>query len=185
MSDRVCPWWLGYALLNPLRRLFQSPESIVGPFVEPGMVVLEPGPGMGYFTLELARRVGPRGRVHAVDVQQRMLDGLERRLRRAGLADRVQTRLAEPDGLGVGDLRGTVDLALALWVVHEVPDQAAFFGELAAALKPGGRALVVEPRGHVSRADFDRTLAIARAAGLEVLSDTRRGRRLTAVLVRR
>jgi SAM-dependent methyltransferase len=67
MSHRVCPWWLGYLLASPIRRLLQGdPEKILAPFVREGMTVLEPGPGMGFFTLPLARRVGPMGRVVAV-----------------------------------------------------------------------------------------------------------------------
>ncbi len=82
------------------------------------MTVLEPGPGMGFFTLELARRVGTSGRVVAVDIQPKMLDGLRRRLRKAGLLVRVQTRLAQPAGMGVADLAGDVDFALVFAVVH-------------------------------------------------------------------
>jgi ubiquinone/menaquinone biosynthesis C-methylase UbiE len=79
MSGTVCPWWLGNILAHPLRRRIHDPESILGPFVSEGMIVLEPGPGMGFFTMELARRVGPSGRIVAVDVQPRMLDGFSRR----------------------------------------------------------------------------------------------------------
>ena len=61
----VCPWWAGYILASPLRRLIQDPRSLLAPYVHPGMTVLEPGPGMGFFTLELARLVGPAGRVIA------------------------------------------------------------------------------------------------------------------------
>ena len=85
MAHRVCPWWIGYFLASPLRKLRQDPHAVLSPFVREGMVVLEPGPGMGFFTLELARLVGPRGRVVAVDVQARMLSGLRRRARRAKL----------------------------------------------------------------------------------------------------
>ena len=73
MAHRVCPWWLGYLLASPLRRLMQDPVKVVAPYVREGMTVLEPGPGMGFFTLELARLVGPSGRVVAVDIQPRML----------------------------------------------------------------------------------------------------------------
>jgi predicted methyltransferase len=62
MAKRVCPWWIGYLLLSPLRRLGQDPAKILAPYVREGMTVFEPGAGMGYFTLELARRVGPSGR---------------------------------------------------------------------------------------------------------------------------
>src|ERR1022692_3696772 len=54
------------------------PAKILAPYVCEGMTVLEPGPGMGFFTLELARRVGASGRVVAVDIQPRMLDRLKR-----------------------------------------------------------------------------------------------------------
>ena len=82
MASHLCPWWFGYLLVNPLRRLRQDPRRLLGPFVRDGMVVLEPGCGMGFFTLEAARMVGPDGRVVAVDVQPRMLAGLERRAAR-------------------------------------------------------------------------------------------------------
>jgi ubiquinone/menaquinone biosynthesis C-methylase UbiE len=131
------------------------------------MTVLEPGPGMGFFTLELARLVGPSGRVVAVDVQPRMLDGLRRRAERAGLAATIETRLARGEGLGVDDLAGRVDLVLALWVVHEMPDRARFFQQVRRVLRAGGSVLVVEPRGHVEEAEFAETLRTARAAGLE------------------
>ncbi len=56
---------------------------------------------MGFFTLELARRVGPKGRVVAVDVQPRMIAGLKRRLAQAGLLERVDARVATADSLGL------------------------------------------------------------------------------------
>lgn len=90
MGKRVCPWWLGYFLASPLRRFLQDPGAMVAPYVHSGMTVLEPGPGMGFFTLEVARRVGPHGRVVALDVQPRMIGGLKRRLAKAGLLDRVE-----------------------------------------------------------------------------------------------
>jgi tRNA A58 N-methylase Trm61 len=53
-----------------------SKREILEPCGQQGMTVLEPGPGMGFFTTELARMVGPQGRVVAIDVQPRMLKGL-------------------------------------------------------------------------------------------------------------
>jgi ubiquinone/menaquinone biosynthesis C-methylase UbiE len=163
---RVCPWWLGPLLASPLRRLWENPRRILAPHVRPGMTVLEPGPGMGFFTLELARLVGPAGRVVAVDVQPRMIDGLRQRAKRAGLASTIETRLARGEELGVADLAGRVDLVVALSVVHELPDPARFFEQVRRALKPAGRILVTEPRGHVGEAAFAETLRAAEAAGL-------------------
>ena len=170
MSHVVCPWWIGYLLASPLRRLWQDPHRILSPFVAEGMTVLEPGPGMGFFTLELARLVGPAGRVVAVDVQPRMLSALRRRAARRGLEGRIETREASADGLGIGDLAGRVDFALAFAMVHEVPDRPRFFAEVAAGLWPGGRVRLAEPRGHVSEELFAKFLGLAAASGLRDVS---------------
>lgn len=178
----VCPWWLGWLLASPLRRLLQDPARILAPHVREGMTVLEPGPGMGFFTLELARRVGPRGRVVAVDVQEQMLAGLLRRARRAGLAERIDARLASGSALGVEDLEGRVDRVVAFAVVHELPDAAAFFRQARRALAPGGQLLLAEPAGHVPAADFEETLRVAERAGFRRLPAPAVRRSLTALL---
>lgn len=169
MPGRVCPWWLGYLLASPLRRWMEDPSMLLAPYVRAGMTILEPGPGMGFFTLELARLVGPAGRVVAPEMQPRMIAGLKRRAARAGLADRVEARQVEPQTLGVDDLTGSVDFALVYAVVHEMPDAACFFQEAAAALKPGANLLLAEPAGHVKLVEFEEELSLAARAGLEVM----------------
>jgi len=168
MPDHVCPWWMGYLLANPARRLFQDPKKILSPYLLPGMTVLEPGPGMGFFTLELARLVGPAGRVVAVDIQPKMLASLKRRLRRAGLLERVDARLVPPDSMRLTDLAGQVDFVLACYMVHELPAGNHFFAEVAAALKPDGCLLLAEPAGHVKAPMFETELQAAAQAGLEI-----------------
>jgi len=165
VAGHVCPPSVGYWLLNPFRKLLESPKKLLGPFVSEGMTVLEPGPAMGFFTLPLARMVGPKGKVVVVEVQQRMLDVLEKRARKKGLLDRIDTRLAKNGDMGLSDLLGRVDFAAALHVVHEVPDQPAFFRDIFAALKPGGKLLIVEPKGHVSPEAFEKNLKKAKALG--------------------
>ncbi len=182
--SRTCPWWLGYFLLSPIRRLAHKPERVLRPFVRPGMLVVEPGCGMGFFTLDLARMVAPGGRVVAIDLQEKMLAGLRRRAARAGLEGAIDVRLAGPDRLGIADLAGQVDLVLAFYVVHELEVPAAFFAEVAAALKPAGAVLVVEPPLHVSRAAFEGSLAVAAGAGLQVADRPRIGRSRVARLVK-
>jgi SAM-dependent methyltransferase len=169
MAHRVCPWWLGYLLISPLRRTRYKPAEVVGPYVREGQTVLEPGPGMGFFTLELARLVGARGRVVAVDVQAKMLDKLKRRAIKAGLADRIDSRLVSADSLGVGDLAGAVDFTLAFAMVHELPDPGRFFREITASAKPASLMLLAEPKGHVKESQFDTELRLAKEAGFEVI----------------
>jgi 2-polyprenyl-3-methyl-5-hydroxy-6-metoxy-1,4-benzoquinol methylase len=55
VSHRDCPWWLGYLLASPLRRLLQRPEEILRPYVSEDMHALGVGCGMGFFSLPLAR----------------------------------------------------------------------------------------------------------------------------------
>jgi len=166
---RLCPWWMGYILLSPLRRLRQNPARILGGLVREGMTVLEVGPGMGFFSLELARLVGASGRVIAVDIQPRMLKALERRAKRAGVAERLDLRLAPHGGMGVEDANGKVDFVLAFYVVHELPDAGVFFREAAAVLKPGGTILIAEPSGHVKEEQFEQTVQLAKDAGFMVV----------------
>jgi ubiquinone/menaquinone biosynthesis C-methylase UbiE len=168
MAHRVCPWWLGYLLASPLRRLMVEPRKLLMPYVHEGMTVLEPGPGMGFFTLELARLVGVSGRIVAVDIQPKMIDRLKRRLTKAGLLERVDIRLVQPDSVGLADLAGSVDFVLALAVVHEMPSASSFFAELYRALKPGGSILFAEPLGHVKAALWDAELEAASQAGFIV-----------------
>lgn len=182
MSHRVCPWWVGYLLASPVRRLLHDPAGILAPHVREGMTVLEPGPGMGFFTLELARRAGPSGRVVAIDVQPRMLAGLRRRAARAGLASRIEMRQARPDSLGVEDLAGKVDLVVAFAVVHELPDAGHFFAEVRPTLAPGATVLVAEPAGHVKARDFEESMAAATRAGLRREPGPAIRRSLTALL---
>jgi ubiquinone/menaquinone biosynthesis C-methylase UbiE len=148
------------------------------------MTVLEPGPGMGFFTLELARLVGASGRVIAVDIQSHMLDGLRRRAAKAGVLDRLETRLATPDSVGLADLTAAVDFTLVIAVVRELPAAAPFFREVARASKPGARLLFVEPRGHVTASLFDDELRAARDAGFTAVESPSPGRNHSALLER-
>jgi len=184
MAHGVCPWWLGCFLASPLRRLGMDPDRTVAPHVREGDTVLEPGPGMGFFTGALARRVGSSGRVVAVDIQPRMLAGLRRRMARRDLGARVEARLAGPESMGLADLEGRVDFVLAFAVVHEFPDPGGFFAQAAKAMKPGARLLLAEPKGHVDAAQFQAELEAARREGLEAEAGPDLRRSWTALLRR-
>ncbi len=170
MPHEVCPAWLGYFLASPIRRLLQKPEQILAGLATPGMTVLEVGPGMGFFTLPLARMVGPTGQVIAVDVQEAMLHGLRKRAEAARIGDRITTRVCPSTSLDVADFAGKVDFALVFAVVHELPSRDRFFLEVAEVLKPGAQCLLAEPTGHVSLDGFAATLDAAQQAGLRVNS---------------
>lgn len=149
------------------------------------MTVVEPGCGMGFFTLPLARLVGPTGKVVCVDLQPRMIDGLRRRARRAGLSERIHALVCTEDDAGLGAFGGAADLAVAIHMLHEVPDASRLLAQLHAALRPGGLLLVVEPKGHVTPDDLAQTLALAAAVGFANTGRTAGGRELSAILEKR
>lgn len=161
----VCPPWLCFTFDNRLRRLFQNPARILCPYVGPGDNALDIGPGMGYFSIPLARLVGPTGRVIAIDIQEKMLAALARRAEKNGVSEIVRTHLATPESLGD---HPKADFVLTFWMVHELPDQRPFLTQIFNLMKPGGRFLIVEPKIHVTAEAFVRTLSIATEIGFTV-----------------
>src|SRR5574341_1010831 len=171
-EHRVCPWWLAYTCDTPLRRMLHDPEQILAGLVLPGQTVIDIGCGMGYFTLPLARLVGPGGRVIAVDLQEQMLRRVKKRAERAGLLSRIRLYQCGPDSLGLTD---PADFILAFWMVHETADRPGFLRQVHALLKPGAQFLVAEPRVHVLASDVQKTVDLARGVGLDVVGEPRIG----------
>ena len=101
------------------------------------------GAGSGYFTVRLARRVGPAGRVYANDLQPQMLKMLGARLAREGIANVTLVR-------GVVDdpklPPSSLDLVLMVDVYHEFSEPQKMLRGLRATLKPGGRLVLLEYR---------------------------------------
>jgi ubiquinone/menaquinone biosynthesis C-methylase UbiE len=168
MVERVCPVKHGRLLSNPLRKLVQSPRKILAPHIKDNMTVLDVGCAMGFFSLPAAGMVGHKGRVICVDLQQGMIDDLEKRAAKAGLADIIKTRVCRKKSLAIEDLENEIDFAFTFYVVHEVPDPSAFFSELYTVLKHDSKLLVVEPKGHVSAGQFEKTIKQAKEKGFAV-----------------
>jgi ubiquinone/menaquinone biosynthesis C-methylase UbiE len=173
---------MGYFLLNPLRRLRQDPVRIVSPYVKEGRRVIEIGPGMGFFTIPMARLVGDKGKITAVDLQQRMLSALGKRAQRAGIGRRIELKLAAPDSLRLEGTGRMYDFALAFAVVHELPNQDAFFRELSLSLKPEALILMADPSSRFSREEYEKALAIAVNAGFSKIDEPAIWKSRTAVL---
>jgi len=168
-----------------LRRFLQDPEEIVIPYVKEGMSVIDIGCGMGFFSLPLAKLVGETGKVVCIDLQKKMIKSLMGRALKAGLSDRIDARICRQNSLGLSDIAGKIDFALAFALVHEVPDKARFFTEIYNAIKQTGELLLAEPKGHVSKLDFEKTVSIAQGVGFEVLHDLKIQRSRAVLLLRR
>ncbi|HCO96030.1 MAG TPA: methyltransferase type 11 [Phycisphaerales bacterium] len=183
-EHHVCPVWVGYLLASPVRKLFENPRKMLGPYVREGMTVADIGCAMGFFSLPLAEMVGPNGKVICVDVQEKMVRSLEKRARKAGLSGRIKTVICHGDSLGLDEVEENFDFVLASAVVHEVPDVAGFFSKIEKVMKPAGRLLVAEPKGHVSEEDFKTTVSVTEQNGF-IVTERPRIKRSRLVLLQK
>lgn len=167
---------------NRIRRWFQNPQKILSPYVKAGMTVLDIGCGPGFFTLEMARLVGPTGHVIAADLQAEMLEIVRNKIQGTELAARITLHQCAENSIGVIE---NVDFILAFYIVHEVPNQAGFLSELKSILKPDGSILIIEPKFRVKYAHsegvdgnkakltakeaFAKTVQLAQDAGLVIV----------------
>ena len=117
--------------------------------------MLDFGCGPGFFTREFAKQVGENGQVFSVDLQEEMLNILRGKMEPEGLLPRITTHPCKPDSIGLpSEMNGTFDAAFTIFVVHEVPDPAKLFREMALLLKPGGTLFFTEPPFVVSGKEF-------------------------------
>ncbi len=164
----VCSHTHSFALDNIFRRLFQNPQKIVGEYVKKGDTIIDLGCGPGFFTIEMAKMVGPKGEVIAVDLQREMLAKLEKKAEKQELGNRIVGHLCPQESIGLGpDV--AANFILAFYMVHETPDQKQFLEEIKPLLKKDGKLLIVEPLFHVSKKKFQRTEEIAQKVGFTII----------------
>jgi len=82
MSDKkftghVCSPGHSFFLDNFIRRIIQNPRKIVGEYIQEGDTILDLGCGPGYFSIAMAKMVGSKERIIAVDLQKKMLEKVE------------------------------------------------------------------------------------------------------------
>jgi ubiquinone/menaquinone biosynthesis C-methylase UbiE len=118
-------------------------EAIKALRLQPGMVVADVGAGSGYYTVRLARAVGPTGRVYATDVQRGMLDLIERRVKEERLTNVVTVLGSDTDPSLPAQ---ALDVALMVDVYHELQAPQTFMRRLREMLKPSGRLVLLEFR---------------------------------------
>jgi len=140
MSYHGIPW-----LNRPERIQEENPEEMLEQLkVQPGMTVCDMGCGDGYYTIELARRVGPTGKVIAVDIQPEMLQELSRRCEQNNLKN-VDMILGLPHDPKLPE--GKLDLILMVDVYHEFSNPIEMLDSMRRSLKKDGRIALVEFRG--------------------------------------
>jgi ubiquinone/menaquinone biosynthesis C-methylase UbiE len=159
----------------PDRDEWQRPDLIMDALgVAEASVVADIGAGSGWFTIRLARRVGPNGLVYAQDVQQLMLAAISRRVQREGLTN-VRPVLGEESDPKLP--AGAVDTVLIVDVYHEIEDGVTLLKNVANALKPQGKIGVIDFRlegggpgpTREERVGPDQVIRDAQAAGLRLV----------------
>jgi len=161
-------------LEGPDRDAWQRPEQVMDALsIGDGSIVADLGAGGGWFTVRLARRVGPNGRVYAEDIQPQMIEVINRRMQREGLTN-VVTKLGTAKDPGL-DAR-SLDAVLIVDAHPEVEDPVTLLRNVAKALKPNGVIGIVNFKKDgggpgppmEERVDPEQVIADARAAGLEL-----------------
>jgi len=165
--------WIDRILAKPARYLLETPARLLKGYVKTGMTALDVGCGEGYYSLGMARLVGPTGRVIAVDTEKDAIAALKAKAGETGLSGRIEARLCGAQDLGIHDLCGQVDFALAVYVVHHAIDARGLMSDVHRALKPGGELLVIEPRHHSSAAERESVESAARTAGFTLAGHPR------------
>ncbi|MCE7797698.1 class I SAM-dependent methyltransferase [Sphingobium sufflavum] len=122
-------------------RLNESDQIMTMADVRPGMTVADIGAGEGYYTVRLARRVGPEGRVLAEDIVPEIIDALGRRINRENWQN-VSVKLGTPDDAKLP--AASFDRIFLVHMYHEIAEPYAFLWRLYPALKPDGEVVVVD-----------------------------------------
>jgi len=138
-----CPTWLGWLVEqdNPFCKINRAATIIEHLDLKRGMKVLDVGCGPGRLSIPIAQKIGPKGEVVAMDIQEGMLDRTREKAKTSGLTNINYVH----GGIGAKKLKARdFDRALLVTVLGEIPDQAAALKEIYECLKPGGFLFVTE-----------------------------------------
>jgi len=161
-------------LEGPDRDAWQRPDQIMDALqLGENSVVADLGAGGGWFTVRLARHVGPNGHVYAEDIQPQMIDAIDRRMQREHL-NNVTTMLGTADDPKLP--AGALDAVLIVDAYHEIEHPATLLRNLRTSLKPTGVVAIVNFKkdgggpgpSMEERVEPERVIADAHAAGLEL-----------------
>ena len=130
------PQFLANLIDNPVRRRIQPPSDMPRRHgIQPGMIVLEVGPGNGRYTIETARRVGSAGKVIAIDIEPKMIERVLQRAQ-AEAVHNLDAKVANVYDLPFEE--GTFDAVYLITVISEIPEPARALREFHRVLTPSG-----------------------------------------------
>jgi len=149
------------AILYPIRKLFDSPQRLIGPYAKNGQVVADLGCGSGYYVFPLAESVGPEGKVYAVDLDQKIIRALEKKADKRGYHNIEAHASSASDVSFIKD--GSVDFVLANGLLCSMAGhRQSAVNEIKRILKPTGQAYISlgapPPFGLVDQAEWAKIL---------------------------
>jgi ubiquinone/menaquinone biosynthesis C-methylase UbiE len=165
-NKRICPVEYAVGLDNSVRRLLQNPRKILKPYIHEGMTVLDLGCGPGFFSIEIAKMLKDSGKVIAADLQEGMLEKVNKKIKGTALEQRITLHKCQEDTIGVIE---NVDFVLIFYMIHEVPNQNNLLKELESILKPEGKVFIIEPKFHVSKKSFEEMINKTKNIGFQIV----------------
>jgi len=151
---------------DSIRKFLLNPKKILKEYVKEDMNVLDLGCGPGLFSFEMAKMVGPNGKVIAADVDEEMLERLRNKIKGLEVEKRIRIHKSDRNRFNLNE---KFDFILVFYVAHEVKNKKGFFEGLKKLMKPKTKLLIAEPIFHVSKNSFEATLAIAEEVGFKVV----------------
>jgi arsenite methyltransferase len=170
-----CAQWNYQDLSDPSRDVWQKPQGVVEKLsIARGARVADLGAGGGYFTWHLAKAVGARGTVYAVDTKESSINMIIKEMVARGTPN-VRPVRAEPHDPRLPE---PVDLVFSCDGYHDMNDRVDYFRSLISSLRPGGRVAILDfhPRGFFSgmfghRIEKEEVRREMEAAGYQLLND--------------
>jgi ubiquinone/menaquinone biosynthesis C-methylase UbiE len=170
-----CAEWNYQDMADPSRDVWQKPQGVVEKLsIGRGARVADLGSGTGYFTWHLAKAVGARGTVYAVDIEEKSINMIFKEMVARGTPN-VRPVRAEPHNPRLPE---PVDLVFSCNVYHDMNDRVDYFRSLASSLRPDGRVAILDfhPRGFFSgmfghRTAKEEVRREMEAAGYRLLND--------------
>ena len=131
------PEWMANVIDNPFRRKIQPPnETALRHGIQPGMRVLEIGPGNGTYSLAAAQLIGPHGELVTIDIEPKMIERVQRKIKVEGITN-IETHVADVYDLPFDD--HSFDLIYMIAVINEIPNIPQALSEFHRVLNPNGR----------------------------------------------
>ncbi len=166
LNEKIYPAKKSKRLEGNLRRKLQNPKKILEKYIQKDMKILDMGCGPGVFSIELAKMIGPKGKIIAADLQEEMLEKLRIKLKDNNLKSKIKLHKCKKDKI---DLKEKVDFVFAFYVVHELSNKKSFFEEISKITTKKAKLFIVEPKFHLSKKDFEKTIEMAEKTGFKII----------------